>query len=190
MKAQRNILIDLIIIVLSFAGLAMAQYNDPYMQQPVWAPYSWYFPNMQPGYTDQYQQWGYESLNYIPGFGYIPQTEGEYAAWQQQYDLEFQRFLQQNQQQWNQVFQQAQQEFINYYRQHTGDYNTPDAQAAILGDRLWCQNNPVQCQQSNQAHAQRMQDINAWGQAMLQNGRDFSNKMDRNHQLFLEYIRQ
>ncbi len=45
--------------------------------------------------------------------------------------------------QWQQAMQQMQQEFINYYRQNTGDYNTPDAQAMVLGDRLWCQNNPV-----------------------------------------------
>ncbi len=127
---------------------------------------------------------------YIPGFGYIPQTEAEWAAWQRQSDLEFQQFMQQNQVQWQQAMQKMQQEFINYYRQNTGDYNTPDAQAMVLGDRLWCQNNPVQCQQSNQAHAQRMQDIRAWGQQMLQNGNAYATQVDRNHQLFLEYIRQ
>jgi len=190
MKAQRNILIDLIIIVLSFAGLAMAQYNDPYMQQPVWAPYSWYFPNMQPGYTDPYQQWGYESLNYIPGFGYIPQTEGEWAAWQQQSDLEFQQFLQQYQQESNQILQQLRQELINYYRQNTGDYNTPDAQAAILGDRLWCQNNPIQCQQNIQNMKAQQQYQNQYFQNSQQQYKYRQEMFDRYNQAFLDNLRR
>jgi hypothetical protein len=57
--------------------------------------------------------------------------------------------------------QEAQQNLITWYRQQTGDYTTPDAQALDYAMALYCQQNPVECNQTmQQALATGQQTIN------------------------------
>ncbi|HHO56677.1 MAG TPA: hypothetical protein ENK21_09830 [Trueperaceae bacterium] len=58
MNNLKRILLSLSILLLSLTSLAIAQWNDPYMQQPVWDEYSqtWYYPSTQQGYG----QFGYD----------------------------------------------------------------------------------------------------------------------------------
>lgn len=61
--------------------------------------------------------------------------------------------------------------FVQYYRQQTGDYQTPDHLAFEYGLNIYCRNNARECaevHQSNTAlsanlHQARMNDINSWG---------------------------
>ncbi len=61
--------------------------------------------------------------------------------------------------------------FIRYYRQNTGDYQTPDHLAFEYGINLYCQRNAAECAEvhaSNTAlsaslHQARMNDIASWG---------------------------
>lgn len=111
----------------------------------------------------------------------------------QQMDLYVQQQMQHLQMQSDQHFAQMQQFYINYYRQQTGDYATPDQHALVLGDQLYCQHNPVQCQQnarhandmtriSAEGHQQRMNDIHSWGATQTQIGRTYSDILDISHQ--------
>lgn len=78
-------------------------------------------------------------------------------------------------QQYAQINAQQQQHtawFIKYYRDATGDYQTPDHLAFEYGINLYCQRNAAECAQthaswsalSSDLHQARMNDINSWGQ--------------------------
>lgn len=121
-------------------------------------------------------------------FGYDPFAQ-QMNAYNQQMDALVQQQMQYWQQQSNQAYAQMQRFFIDYYRQQTGDYATPDNQALVLGDRLYCQHNPAQCQQnirfaedmtriSANAHARRMADIASWGNTMEEVGQINSGILD------------
>jgi hypothetical protein len=107
----------------------------------------------------------------------------------QQMELYIQQQMQMAQQNVDQAYANMQQFFINYYRQNTGDYTTADAQAMQLGDRLYCQHNPAQCQQNIQnaqtwsdisaaGHQQNMNNIDAWGNTMNQVAQSDSSILD------------
>lgn len=117
--------------------------------------------------------------------------DAQMAQYDQWMNAWVQQQMQQAQTDIDQAYAQMVRFFIDYYRQNTGDYVTPDQQAAVLGDRLWCQHNPVQCQQNAQhaqamgqigaaGHAQNMADIQSWGQSALQNGQTYSDILDMN----------
>jgi hypothetical protein len=118
-------------------------------------------------------------------------------AYNQAMDAFVQQQMQQAQSNVEQQYAQARQFFIRYYRQHTGDYATPDAQAVVLGDRLYCQHHPAWCQEQQRnaeamgrisaaGHAQNMADIQSWGQTMLQIGQTNSGILDSSHQGYMD----
>lgn len=132
-------------------------------------------------------QWGMDS------WGNMNQWDEQVRQYNQYMDQWTQQQMQHLQTQADQEYARVQQFFINYYREHTRDYTTPDQQALILGDQLYCQNNPVQCQQnaqyademtriSAQGHQQRMNDIASWGQTQTQIGQTYSDILDMSHQ--------
>jgi len=113
-----------------------------------------------PGYgMPGYGMSGYGMPSYgMPGYGGVDPIQQQMAAMQQQIDM------------W--LIEQMR-PFINYYRESTGDYQTPDAEAMERGQNLWCTNFPVECEramntvspeaqewmdQSAAAHEQRMMD--------------------------------
>lgn len=135
-------------------------------------------------------QWGYDPMMEQA------QWNAHVDAYNQNMDAWVQQQMQQAQQQSDQAYANAKQFFIDYYRQHTSDYATPDQQAVQLGDQLYCQHNPVQCQQSiqhaqqmgkisAQGHTQRMEDIQSWGQTMQQIGQNGSDILDMSHQGYM-----
>ena len=68
--------------------------------------------------------------------------------------------------------------FIQYYRDRTGDMQTPDAMAGQYGQQLWCQDYPVECQRAMtttdpQAQAWMEQSQRAHQQRMAQNQASF-----------------
>ena len=127
---------------------------------------------------------------------------------QQQWQMQMTQFDQQMNQWTQQQMQQAQMQldqesaklrqfFIDYYRQQTGDYSTPDQEAVMLGDRLYCQNQPVECQQfiqhyqsmsqiSAANHQQNMANIQSWGQTQNQIGQTYSDILDMSHQGYMD----
>jgi hypothetical protein len=122
--------------------------------------------------------------------------DAQMAQYDQAMDAWVQQQMQQAQQGADQAYNDILRFFIDYYRQNTGDYVTPDAQAVALGDRLYCQHYPAQCQQNNQnaqawsqigaaGHAQNMADIQSWGQNALAIGQSDSSILDMNHEGFL-----
>lgn len=88
-------------------------------------------------------------------------------------------------QQANQQAAQAQQQmiaqFAQYYRQQTGDYNTPDMQAADKGFQLWCQNSPAECQAViTRGQQLQAQDAQGWAQTNAQIAQTNSEILDIN----------
>src|SRR5690606_21063339 len=77
------------------------------------------------------------------GFGGPDPIAQQMAALQQQVDAQL---------------LQAMRPFIDYYRQATGDQQTPDELAGQYGMDLWCKDHPVECER---AQAQSAQD-SAW----------------------------
>ena len=62
-----------------------------------------------------------------------------------------------------------QQMMITYYRQGTGDYSTPDAQAAVLGEQLWAQHNPAAYQSvMNRGRQIAARDAQGWANTFQQ----------------------
>ncbi len=102
--------------------------------------------------------------------------------------------LQQAQGQMLQADSQRQQAFANYYRQYTGDYATPDQQAAMNGEQLWCSHYPAECQQYYQGmsqisaagHQQNMNDIAMLGDAATQTAQTNSDILEMSHQGYLD----
>ena len=114
-------------------------------------------------------------------------------TYNQQMDAYMQQQMQWAQQNADQAYANIQQFFINYYRQATGDYATPDAQALQLGDRLYCQHYPAECQKNIQTtqswseisaagHQQRMNDIASWGHTSSQIAQSDSSILDMQQQ--------
>ena len=154
MKALRNTVISLSILVIGLFSIASAQ-------------------------------WGMDPWN---------MTMNQYN---QQMDMYVQQQMQMAQQQADQAYANVGQFFIDYYRQNTGDYNTPDAQALQLGDQLYCQHNPAQCQQNIQnaqtwsdisaaGHQQNMNNIAGWGQTMNQIGQMNGQILDMSHKGYMD----
>lgn len=85
-------------------------------------------------------------------------------------------------------------QFVGYYRQQTGDYQTPDMQAYERGINLYCQNNPVECQRAGEGwqevaargHALRMGDIRGFGETSRRIGRTNSGILDGSHEGYIE----
>jgi hypothetical protein len=132
---------------------------------------------------NSYAQWGMD----------YQQWEMHMSTYNQHMDQWLQQQMQQLQMQSDQQYAQIQRFFIDYYRQHTGDYTTPDQHALVLGDKLYCQHNPVKCQQNAQyadamsqisaaGHAQRINDIHSWGNTQNQIGQTYSDILDINQQ--------
>lgn len=126
----------------------------------------YYDPNL---YDPNY----YNPSNSSMSFGTLPtyeqlmqQSQANMAAIEAQ--------MAQLEQQINANVAQMEQSFIKYYRDQTGDLQTPDQQALVLGQNLWCTNNPVECRQSNQqAAAWSQQSAAAHQQRMAQNQASF-----------------
>lgn len=82
---------------------------------------------------------------------------------------------------------------IAYYREQTGDYQTPDLVAAERGQALYCQNNPVECQRAaegwsavaQRGHELRMNDIATFGQTSLGIGRTNAEILDMSHEGYM-----
>lgn len=91
-------------------------------------------------------QYGYNQQYGNPGGypGYVDPIEQQMAALQQQIDAQLLVLLQ---------------PFIKYYRESTGDWQTPDALAGQYGMNLWCTNFPVECQR---AHNTTSPEAAAW----------------------------
>ena len=104
-------------------------------------------------------QWGYGDP--MAGFNQLVNEHQQWGMALQQYDQQMDVYVQQQmqmaQQQADQAYMNMQRFFIDYYRQQTGDYATPDAQDVMLGDQLYCQHNPAQCHQA-------IQQVNGWSQ--------------------------
>lgn len=164
MKIVRIALTALTLTIVALIGNAQAQYG-------------WGDPMADmDALIQQQQQWGAQ----------LDQYNQQMDAWVQGQML-------QAQQQSDQAYAQLVRFFIDYYRQNTGDYATPDQQAAALGDRLWCQHNPTQCQQnlehaqamgrvSANGHAQNMANTQSWGDTARQAARTSSEILDMSHQ--------
>ena len=77
---------------------------------------------------------------------------------------------------------------VRYYREATGDYQTPDALAYEYGLNLYCQNNAAECAAvfSPSAHAARMNDIESWGAVNAGIAASNSSILDASHQGFLD----
>lgn len=134
-------------------------------------------------------QWGY----YDPTWS---AWNAQLDAYNQAMDAFLQQQMQQAQQRVDQAYADMQRFLIDYYRQQTGDYATPDHEALRRGDILYCQHNPVRCQQnaqygeamsriSAQGHAQRMADIQSWGQTMQAIGQSNSDVLDLQQQGYM-----
>lgn len=171
----RLLLALLTICGMALGGTAQAQYGyyDAYGNLVGYPSGYDYYGNplpygVQPGY-------GYPQGYGMPGYGMggVDPIQQQMDALQQQIDA--------------QVLLQLQ-PFITYYREATGDYQTPDAMAAEYGMNLWCTNFPVECQralnttspeaaawmaQSNANHqqnmAQRQAGFDAWMQGVQSN---------------------
>lgn len=119
----------------------------------------------------------------------------------QQYNMQMEAYMNEQmrlaQQRVDNAWMQQLQFWADYYVQNTGDRSLSFDEAARRGDILWCQHNPVQCQQniaqtqemtriSQQGHQQRMNDIAAWGQTSLQIGQINSDILDMNHKGYME----
>ncbi len=99
---------------------------------------------------------------------YYDPIQAQMAALNAQIDM----WVAQQQAQINAMQQQHTAWFIKYYRDATGDYQTPDHLAFEYGINLYCQRNAAECAEthaSNMAlsanlHQARMNDINSWGQ--------------------------
>ena len=84
--------------------------------------------------------------------------------------------------------------FVRYYREMTGDHQTPDALAGQYGINLYCQNNPAECAAIDasyaaadaQNHAARMRDIQSWGAVSSGIAASNSSILDSSHQGFLD----
>lgn len=135
----------------------------------VFAQYGYYDMFGNPVYADPYGYYGYP-MTY--GYGADP-LQQQMDALNQQIDAYLVEQLR---------------PFVEYYRQSTGDYQTPDATAAHYGMQLWCDNFPVECQrarntttpeaaawmaQSAAAHqqnmAQRQAGFDSWMQGVQSN---------------------
>ena len=136
-------------------------------------------------------QWGHDPV--MDSQSWAAQMD----AYNQAMDAFVQQQMQQAQANVEQQYAQVQQFFIRYYRQHTNDYATPDAQAVVLGDRLYCQHNPAWCRENERnteamgrisaaGHAQTLADIQSWGQTMHQAGQTSSGILDSSHQGFMD----
>lgn len=99
-----------------------------------------------------------------------------------------------SQRQYMAAMQQANDEAAAYYREQTGDYQTPDHVAADRGREIYCQRNPVECRQTaegwaevaRRGHELRMNDIASFGQTSLDIGRTNSEILDMSHQGYLD----
>lgn len=127
-------------------------WNNPYGTMPNYGM-DWYgVPGFTtPGYT--LPQYGTDGMGgyTIPGYtlpggftvpdmhvpGYGMGGHGGVDPVQQQMDA--------LQQQIDAYMVQQGRSFVDYYRQATGDYQTPDYEALLRGWDLWCSNNPVEC---------------------------------------------
>src|SRR5690606_11424089 len=117
------------------------------------------------GYSDPY---GTGMGSYNTSYG-LPTYEQLMQQSQANYDA-IAAQMAQLEQQINASVAEGERMFAQYYRDQTGDLQTPDKQAAQLGQNLWCSNNPVECQQSNQqAAAWSQQSAAAHQQRMAQN---------------------
>ena len=90
--------------------------------------------------------------------------------------------------------QEAMMAFVRYYREETGDYQTPDALAFEYGVNLYCQRNAAECQQAHaansaaaaSAHEARMRDIQSWGAVSAGIAASNASILDSSHQGFLD----
>ena len=176
------------------AGAAQAQYSyppgayDPYgypYQYP--GTYLYQYPYVDPyanHYANPYANLYSSPYGYPPGYGSTALPT--YEQLQQQADAYMESLNQQLavlQQQADAELAAAMKPFVDYYRQRTGDHQTPDPQAGQAGMKLWCDDHPVECQraieegnrnssawlqQSAAAHQQRMAQQQAGFDAYMQ----------------------
>lgn len=149
--------------------------------------------------SNAHAQWGYPDP--MMGMDALMQQHQQWNAQLNGYDRQMDAYVQQQMQQAqlqaDAAYARVQRFFIDYYRQHTGDHVTPDAQAMALGDRLYCQHHPAECRQSatdadswmqlgQRLHDQRMNDIAAAGRTALDIGRTNDAILDAGHAGFQE----
>ncbi len=167
MKQLKKTIIGLVILVTSVFSISQAQYG----MDPMMGMH-------QLMYEGQMQQM-------------------QLQQWNMQMEMMMQQQMQLAQQNVDHAFAQMEKFYIDYYRQHTGDSTTPDHIAVQLGDQLFCQHHPQQCQQqaqhmnrmsqiSAQGHQQNMQDIAAWGNTMRNVAQTNNEILDMQHQSYME----
>lgn len=131
-----------ITMTLVSAGSAQYGYYDHYTNpfaNPSASPYTSLFPNPYAnpygGYGVQYYP-SYPGGYGMPGTGYpggVDPVQQQMVALQAQIDAQLIQLLA---------------PFIKYYRENTGDWQTPDAVAAQYGTNLWCTNFPTECERA------------------------------------------
>lgn len=113
----------------------------------------------------------------------MAQQQAEIDAWmaQQYAQIEAQRH-------------EAMQAFVRYYREETGDHQTPDALAYEYGMNLYCERNAAECRAVHgsyadaaaRAHDARMRDIASWGAVNADIAASNASILDASHQGFLD----
>ncbi len=82
--------------------------------------------------------------------------------------------------------------FARYYREETGDYQTPDAIAIERGMNLYCERNAAECREvhetysgaSARAHEARMRDSASWGEVNAGIAASNASILDASHEGF------
>lgn len=117
---------------------------------------------------------------------YYGPYQDPYQAQMAQYDAYMEAWIAQQYANIAAMQQQSTDQFVQYYRQATGDYQTPDHLAAEYGMNLYCQHNAAHCAEvhaswsslSADQHNQRMNDIASWGAVNSQIAGDYQSILD------------